>query len=58
MFSVVECNLTHANLVEFLRRRASKNIEKEVFNCHTSSRKLNIIGLLAVELFLTKDGKF
>lgn len=60
-FPVVECEFnSQANLVEFLFSPASikKNIEKEAFSIATRvAEKLKIIGLLAVELFLTKDGK-
>lgn len=60
-FPVVECEFNpQANLVEFLFAPASikKNIEKEAISIATQiAEKLNIVGLLAVELFLTKDGK-
>ena len=60
-FPVVECEFNpQANLVEFLFSPASikKNIEKEAITIATQvAEKLNIVGLLAVELFLTKDGK-
>ncbi len=60
-FPVVECEFNpEANLVEFLFSPANikKNIEKEAIAIATSiAQKLEIVGLLAVELFLTKDGK-
>lgn len=60
-FPVVECEFNpEANLVEFLFSPANikKKIEKEAFEITTKlAEKLGIIGLLAVEFFLTKDGK-
>lgn len=60
-FPVVECEFNpELNLVEFLFSPANikKNTEKEAIKIATSvAEKLGIIGLLAVELFLTKDGK-
>ena len=60
-FPVVECEFNpEANLVEFLFSPANikKSIEKEAIKIATEvAEKLGIIGLLAVELFLTKDGK-
>lgn len=60
-FPVVECEFNpQANLVEFLFSPASikKSIEKEAEKiAATVAEKLGIVGLLAVELFLTKDGK-
>jgi len=60
-FPVVECEFSpEANLVEFLFSPADikKNIEKEATKIAISvAEKLGIVGLLAVELFLTKDGK-
>jgi 5-(carboxyamino)imidazole ribonucleotide synthase len=60
-FPVVECEFNpEANLVEFLFSPADikKSIEKEAIRVATTvAEKLNIVGLLAVELFLTKDGK-
>ncbi len=60
-FPVVECEFSpEANLVEFLFSPANikKNVEKEAIRLATQvAEKLGIIGLLAVELFLTKDGK-
>jgi 5-(carboxyamino)imidazole ribonucleotide synthase len=60
-FPVVECEFSaEANLVEFLFSPANikKNIEKEAIRLATQvAEKLGIVGLLAVELFLTKDGK-
>lgn len=60
-FPVVECEFNpQANLVEFLFSPASikKNIEKEAEAIAARvAEKLGIIGILAVEMFLTKDGK-
>jgi 5-(carboxyamino)imidazole ribonucleotide synthase len=60
-FPVVECEFNpEANLVEFLFSPANikKSVEKEALALAASvAEKLGIIGLLAVELFLTKDGK-
>lgn len=60
-FPVVECEFSpEANLVEFLFSPANikKNVEKEAIRIATTvAEKLGIVGLLAVELFLTKDGK-
>ncbi len=60
-FPVVECEFNpEANLVEYLFSPANikKNIEKEALRIATLvAEKLEIVGLLAVELFLTKDGK-
>lgn len=60
-FPVVECEFNpEANLVEFLFSPANikKTIEKEAIAVATNvAEKLGIVGLLAVELFLTKDGK-
>ena len=60
-FPVVECEFnSEANLVEFLFCPANikKTIEKEALKIATEiAEKLGIIGLLAVEFFLTKDGK-
>jgi 5-(carboxyamino)imidazole ribonucleotide synthase len=59
-FPVVECEFNpQANLVEFLFSPASikKNIEKEAYAIATKvAEKLGIVGILAVEMFLTKDG--
>lgn len=59
-FPAVECEFNpEANLVEFLFSPASikKNIEKEAYLIATKvAEKLGIVGILAVELFLTKDG--
>jgi 5-(carboxyamino)imidazole ribonucleotide synthase len=59
-FPVVECEFNpEANLVEFLFSPANikKNTEKEAIKIATTvAEKLGITGLLAVELFLTKDG--
>ena len=60
-FPVVECEFNpEANLVEFLFSPANikKTTEKEALVLAASvAEKLGIVGLLAVELFLTKDGK-
>lgn len=60
-FPVVECEFNpEANLVEFLFSPANikKSVEKEAIKLATAiAEKLEIVGLLAVELFLTKDGK-
>jgi 5-(carboxyamino)imidazole ribonucleotide synthase len=60
-FPVVECEFSpEANLVEFLFSPASikKSVEKEAIKIATDvAEKLGIVGLLAVELFLTKDGR-
>jgi 5-(carboxyamino)imidazole ribonucleotide synthase len=60
-FPVVECEFNaEANLVEFLFSPANikKSVEKDALKLASDiAEKLKIIGLLAVELFLTKDGK-
>ncbi len=60
-FPVVECEFNaEANLVEFLFSPANikKSVEKEALKLAADiAEKLKIVGLLAVELFLTKDGK-
>ncbi len=60
-FPVVECEFnSQANLVEFLFSPANikKSVEKEAIAIATQIiEKLDMVGLLAVELFLTKDGK-
>lgn len=60
-FPVVECEFNaEANLVEFLFSPANikKSVEKEALKLASDiAEKLKIIGLLAVELFLTKNGK-
>jgi 5-(carboxyamino)imidazole ribonucleotide synthase len=60
-FPVVECEFSpEANLVEFLFSPANikKSIEKEALRIASEiAGKLEIVGLLAVELFLTSDGK-
>ncbi len=60
-FPVVECEFNpQANLVEFLFCPANikKQTEKEAIAIATKIiEKLEMVGLLAVELFLTKDGK-
>lgn len=59
-FPVVECEFNpELNLVEFLFAPANikKNIEKQAYDIAIKvAEKLGIIGLLAVELFVTKDG--
>jgi 5-(carboxyamino)imidazole ribonucleotide synthase len=60
-FPVVECEFNpQANLVEFLFSPANikKNIEKDALALATHIiEKLEMVGILAVELFLTRDGK-
>ncbi len=60
-FPVVECEFNaKANLVEFLFSPANikKSVEKQAIQLATEvAEKLQIVGLLAVELFLCKDGK-
>lgn len=60
-FPVVECEFNpQANLVEFLFSPANikKNIEKDAITIATQIiEKLELVGILAVEMFLTKDGK-
>lgn len=60
-FPVVECEFNaEANLVEFLFSPANikKSVEKEAIKLASNiAEKLGIVGILAVELFLTKDGK-
>jgi 5-(carboxyamino)imidazole ribonucleotide synthase len=60
-FPVVECAFNpEANLVEFLFSPAniSKKVEKEAYKIAAQvANAFQIVGLLAVELFLTKDGK-
>ncbi len=60
-FPVVECAFNpEANLVEFLFSPAeiSKKVEKEAYKIATQvANAFEIVGLLAVELFVTKDGK-
>jgi len=60
-FPVVECEFNpEANLVEFLFSPANikKSVEKDALKLASDiAEKLGIVGLLAVELFLTKDGK-
>ncbi len=60
-FPVVECEFNpQANLVEFLFSPANikKNIEKDAIAIATQLiEKLDMVGILAVELFLTNDGK-
>lgn len=60
-FPSVECQFnSEANLVEFLFSPANikKSIDKQAIDIAVKvAEKLNIVGLLAVELFVTKDGK-
>ncbi len=60
-FPSVECQFnSEANLVEFLFSPANikKSIDKQAVDIAIKvAEKLNIVGLLAVELFVTKDGK-
>ena len=60
-FPVVECVFSEeANLVEFLFSPANidATIEKEAIEIAESiARKMQLIGLLAVEMFVTKEGK-
>ncbi len=60
-FPVVECEFNaEANLVEYLFSPAeiSAKVEKEAYRvARLVAEKMEIVGLLAVELFLTKDGK-
>jgi len=60
-FPVVECEFNaEANLVEFLFSPSNikKKTEKEAIEIATLvAEKLDIVGLLAVEFFLTKEGK-
>lgn len=60
-FPVVECEFSaEANLVEFLFSPAgiSKKIEKEAYRiAELVADKMKIVGLLAVEMFVTKDGR-
>ena len=60
-FPAVECEFnSEANLVEFLFSPAQikKNIDKQATDIAIKiAEKLNIVGILAVELFVTKDGK-
>ncbi|MCD6069063.1 MAG: phosphoribosylaminoimidazole carboxylase [Bacteroidetes bacterium] len=60
-FPVVECAFSpEANLVEFLFSPASlkKSQEKEAYRiAGLVAEKMQIVGLLAVEMFVTKDGK-
>jgi 5-(carboxyamino)imidazole ribonucleotide synthase len=60
-FPAVECEFnSEANLVEFLFSPANikKSIDKQANEIAVKiAEKLNIVGILAVELFVTKDGK-
>ena len=60
-FPVVECEFnSEANLVEFLFAPANikKGVEKQAYDIAVKvAEKLGIVGLLAVEFFVTKDGK-
>lgn len=60
-FPAVECQFnSEANLVEFLFSPANikKSIDKQAIDiAKLVAEKLGIVGILAVELFVTKDGK-
>jgi 5-(carboxyamino)imidazole ribonucleotide synthase len=60
-FPVVECEFNpEANLVEFLFSPANikKGVEKQAYDIAAKvAEKFGIVGLLAVEMFVTKDGK-
>ncbi len=60
-YPAVECQFnSEANLVEFLFSPANikKSIDKQANDiAKLIAEKLNIVGILAVELFVTKDGK-
>lgn len=60
-FPVVECEFNpEANLVEFLFAPANikKGVEKQAYDIAVKvAEKLGIVGLLAVEFFVTKDSK-
>jgi 5-(carboxyamino)imidazole ribonucleotide synthase len=60
-FPVVDCEFSpEAHLVEYLYSPAAirKSVEKEATRIATEvAEKLGIVGLLAVELFLTNDGR-
>lgn len=60
-FPVVECDFNReANLVEFLfsPARIKKSIEEQAYSlARKTAEKMGIVGLLAVEMFVTKDGK-
>ena len=60
-YPLVECEFNpQANLVEYLFSPANvkKSVEKEAVKIATDiAEKLEIVGILAVELFLTKEGK-
>ena len=60
-FPVVECEFNpEANLVEWLFSPAKikKSVEQEALSiAKTTAEKMGIVGLLAVEFFLCKDGK-
>ena len=60
-YPLVECEFNpQANLVEYLFSPANvkKSVEKEAVKIATDiAEKLKIVGVLAVELFLTKEGK-
>ncbi len=60
-FPAVECEFNpEANLVEFLFSPANikKSIDKQANEIAIKiAEKLNIVGILAVEMFVTKDGK-
>ncbi|MBL1278682.1 MAG: 5-(carboxyamino)imidazole ribonucleotide synthase [Fluviicola sp.] len=59
-FQTVECEFNDANLVEFLFSPAdiSEELESRAIELAKEViQKLDMVGILAVELFLTKDGK-
>lgn len=60
-FPVVECEFNpEANLVEFLFAPANikKSVEKQAYDIAAKvAEKFGIVGILAVEFFVTKDGK-
>lgn len=60
-FPVVECEFNpEANLVEFLFAPANikKGVEKQAYDIAVKvAEKLGIVGILAVEFFVTKEGK-
>lgn len=59
-FPVVECEFNDANLVEYLFSPAdiTREIENEAIAlAQDVISKIDMVGLLAVELFLTKDGQ-
>lgn len=60
VYPTVECEFNEANLVAYLFSPAdiSQNIEKKAYDVAIDViNKLEMVGILAVELFLTKDGE-